>query len=137
MVKDDLVCCSKHDAALGELIGNSPLLLSELAKIPKIARAEATVLILGETGTGKEICARIIHRLSPRAAKPFSAINCGAMPVELLDNELFGHRAGAFTGADGPALGIIGQAEGGTLFLDEIDSLAWTGQAKLLRDLQE
>ena len=102
-----------------------------------MAKHDASILILGETGTGKELCARAIHRFSPRASKPFVAVNCGAIPVELAENELFGHIPGAFTGADSPQPGLIREANYGTLFFDEIDSLPLLVQVKLLRFLQE
>ena len=94
-------------------------------------------MISGETGTGKEVCARAIHYLSTRSAKPFIAVNCGAIPADLVENELFGHERGAFTDARESQQGLIAEAEGGTLFLDEIDSLPLLAQVKLLRFLQE
>ena len=121
---------------LQELIGQSPLLVSETSKIPVVARSEASVLISGETGTGKEMVARMIHYLSPRAGKPFVPVNCGAIPVELFENELFGHDKGAFTGANVACDGLIQEAEGGTLFLDEVNSMPLMAQVKLLRFLQ-
>ncbi|MGA3114446.1 MAG: sigma-54 dependent transcriptional regulator [Syntrophobacteraceae bacterium] len=126
----------------GELIsqslaGRNPAFLEEIRKIPQIARCAASVLISGETGTGKGVCARLIHRLGKRANKPLVSINCGALPPELAENELFGHRNGAFTGATAIKKGLIGEAEGGSLFLDEIDSLPYSAQVKLLRFLQE
>jgi len=121
---------------LQELIGQSPLFVSETSKIPVVARSEASVLISGETGTGKEMVARMIHYLSPRAGKPFVPVNCGAIPVELFENELFGHDKGAFTGANVACDGLIQEAEGGTLFLDEVNSMPLMAQVKLLRFLQ-
>src|SRR5262249_17384304 len=97
----------------------------------------ANVLILGETGTGKELCARAIHYLSPRARFPFVPVNCGAIPQELAENELFGHEQGAFTGAATAKPGLIQEADGGTLLLDEIDSLPWQTKPNLLRFLKE
>jgi DNA-binding NtrC family response regulator len=118
-------------------VGQSPALLAELRKLPRFAPTDACVLILGETGTGKELCARAVHHLSRRSDGPFVALNTGAIPAELIENELFGHDAGAYTSARGPQRGLIAEAEGGTLFLDEIDTLPLAAQVKLLRFLQE
>jgi two-component system, NtrC family, response regulator GlrR len=122
---------------LRQLIGQSPVFLAETGKIPLLARSDISVLIAGETGTGKEVVARFIHYLSPRAGKPFVPVNCGAIPLELLENELFGHDKGAFTGASGSRAGLIQEADKGTLFLDEVDSLPLLAQVKLLRFLQD
>jgi Response regulator containing CheY-like receiver, AAA-type ATPase, and DNA-binding domains len=122
---------------LQHIIGKDPAFLAEIQKIPRVAKSDATVLISGETGTGKEVCARAIHYLSPRADKPFIPVNCGAIPTELLENELFGHKPGAFTSATSSQQGLIQEAAGGTLFLDEIDCLSLPAQVKLLRFLQE
>jgi two-component system response regulator GlrR len=119
------------------LIGESPAFLEAVNKVPAVAQCNANVLISGETGTGKEVCARAIHQLSPRSIHPFIAINCGAIPIELVENELFGHERGAYTNASSSQMGQIQAAEGGTLFLDEIDSLPLLAQVKLLRFLQE
>ena len=121
---------------LQQLIGQSPSFLAETAKIPLIAKSDTSVLISGETGTGKEVVGRAIHYLSPRAGKPFVPVNCGAIPVELIENELFGHERGAYTGAGGSRVGLIQEAEQGTLFLDEVNSLPLLAQVKLLRFLQ-
>jgi two-component system response regulator GlrR len=118
-------------------VGRDPAFLAEVRKIPVVARRDTGVLILGETGTGKELFAQAIHAHSPRAAKPFIAVNCGAIPVELAESELFGHERGAFTGAAMARFGMIEAAEGGTLFLDEIACLPLLAQTKLLRFLQE
>lgn len=107
------------------------------AKLPLIASCNANVLISGETGTGKEVCARAVHYLSDRASRPWVAVNCGALPTELVENELFGHAKGAYTTAHAANAGLVRQAEGGTLFLDEVDSLPLPAQSKLLRFLQE
>ena len=120
-----------------KLIGQSPSFLSEVSKIPLVAKCDAGVLISGETGTGKELCARAIHNLSTRSGKPFIPVNCGAIPVELAENELFGHERGAYTNAATAQHGLIQEADGGTLFLDELDSLPLLAQVKLLRFLQE
>ncbi|NUO07524.1 MAG: sigma-54-dependent Fis family transcriptional regulator [Candidatus Brocadia sp.] len=122
---------------LQQIIGESPAFLAEIRKIPLVAKSDATVLITGETGTGKEVCARAIHYLCPRTDKPFIPVNCGAIPAELMENELFGHKPGAFTSATSSQPGLIQEATGGTIFLDEIDCLAAAAQAKLLRFLQE
>jgi DNA-binding NtrC family response regulator len=120
-----------------QLIGTSSAFTAETSKIPMVAKSDISVLISGETGTGKEMVGRAIHYLSPRAGKPFIPINCGAIPVELLENELFGHERGAFTGASGSRAGLIQEAENGTLFLDEVDTLPLLSQVKLLRFLQD
>ncbi|MGH9838857.1 MAG: sigma 54-interacting transcriptional regulator [Blastocatellia bacterium] len=119
------------------MIGESPAFLEAVNKIPLIAAYDATVLISGETGTGKEVCARSIHRFSQRANRGFVAVNCGSIPIDLVESELFGHERGAFTGAVSSKIGMIQEAEGGTLFLDELDSLPLLAQVKLLRFLQE
>ena len=121
---------------LQQIIGQSPALLAATAKIPMVAKADTSVLILGETGTGKEVVGRAIHYLSPRAGEPFVPVNCGAIPVEMIDNELFGHERGAFTGAGASRNGFIQEAEKGTLFLDEVNTLPLLAQVKLLRFLQ-
>lgn len=122
---------------LKQILGRSPAFLEALQRIPRLAQCDASVLITGETGTGKEMCARAIHQLGPRADKPFVAVNCGAIPPELVENELFGHAAGAFTGASCAVQGLVHDAEEGTLFLDEIDSLPAPTQVKFLRFLQD
>jgi DNA-binding NtrC family response regulator len=127
----------KETLGLKGFVGESPALLAEIRKIPIIARCDASALITGETGTGKELCARAVHYLSLRAGKPFVSVNCGAIPCDLVENELFGHEPGAYTGAMNSSSGLIQEAEGGTLFLDEIDSLPLLAQVKLLRFLQE
>src|SRR5689334_2864794 len=120
-----------------QLIGQSPIFLQQAQKISLIASCEANVLIVGETGTGKELYARAIHYGSARAGRPFMPVNCGAIPAELVENELFGHLRGAFTSASSLQVGLIEEANGGTLFLDEIDCLPIHAQVKLLRFLQE
>ena len=121
---------------LQQLLGKSPIFLEEIRKIPLIAKSDTSVLISGETGTGKEMVGRAIHYLSPRSSKSFVPVNCGAIPVELVENELFGHDRGAFTGAAGSRNGLIQEAEQGTLFLDEVNCLPLLAQVKLLRFLQ-
>ncbi|HEV2881023.1 MAG TPA: sigma-54 dependent transcriptional regulator [Pyrinomonadaceae bacterium] len=127
----------KEKLGLRQLVGESAAFQQEVKKIPLIANCDAGVLITGETGTGKELCARAIHYLSPRASRPFVPVNCGAIALELAENELFGHERGAFTGAFASQVGLVQMADAGTLFLDEIDCLAPGAQVKLLRFLQE
>jgi DNA-binding NtrC family response regulator len=119
------------------LIGNSPEMDALRKLIGQIAGSDSNVLILGETGTGKELVARTIHNMSPRGAKRFLAINCGAFSEELLANELFGHEREAFTGARGFKRGLLEAAQGGTVLLDEIGDMPLSMQVKLLRVLQE
>ncbi|MDX2093831.1 MAG: sigma 54-interacting transcriptional regulator [Kofleriaceae bacterium] len=121
----------------GEIVGTSPPMQQVFRKVEKIAATDISVLITGETGTGKELIAREIHNRSPRAGKPFVTINCGAIPENLLESELFGHVKGAFTGAVANKLGKFQAADGGTLFLDEIGEMAIDLQVKLLRAIQE
>lgn len=119
------------------MLGTSPGMQEMFSSIRKVATTEAPVLVLGESGTGKEMAAKAVHRLSPRQDGPFVAINCGAIPENLLESELFGHEKGAFTGAHIQRRGRIENASGGTLFLDEIGELPLSLQVKLLRFLQE
>jgi two-component system response regulator GlrR len=123
--------------AFPEIVGRSRSMSTVLETVTKIARSESSVLINGDSGTGKELIARAIHRLSGRSHKPFIAINCSAIPENLLESELFGHEKGAFTGAVQRHHGVFARAEGGTLFLDEIGDMAPSLQSKLLRVLQE
>ncbi len=118
------------------LIGNTPAMQKVRMLIERVAPTNSTVLILGETGTGKELVARSVHDNSTRADMPFVAINCGALPETLIESELFGHRKGAFTGADDHRVGLFEVAHGGTIFLDEIGELPKAMQAKLLRVLE-
>src|SRR5580704_18599865 len=117
--------------------GTSPQIREVIGLLRQVAVYDSTVLILGESGTGKEVAARAIHELSPRRQRPFAAVNCGAIPADLLESELFGHEKGAFTGAVAARKGRFEVAEGGTLFLDEIGDMSPTMQVKLLRVLQE
>jgi two-component system response regulator GlrR len=127
----------ERESGLKQLIGRSPAFVAQVENIPSLAKCDANVLIVGETGTGKELYARGIHYCSGRAGRPFMPVNCGAIPVDLIENELFGHERGAFTSASNLQTGLIAEANGGTLFLDEIDSLPIMAQVKLLRFLQE
>ena len=122
---------------LDHIIGESPTFVALLKQIASVAKHDVCVLILGETGTGKEVFARAIHYCSQRSGKPFIPVNCGAIPVDLLENEFFGHESGAFTSANCPRRGILKEADGGTLFLDEVDCLPPLAQVKLLRFLQD
>lgn len=123
-------------AEIEGLVGRSPAFRTLIDQIRAVARCDGTVLVQGETGTGKELCARAIHQLSPRRPRPFCAINCGAIPKDLVGNELFGHRKAAFTGASASHVGLIAAAEGGTLLFDEVDSFGAGEQATLLRFVQ-
>jgi two-component system, NtrC family, response regulator AtoC len=124
-------------AGLDDIIGQSAAFREVMSLASRVAAYPTTVLLTGESGTGKEALARAIHRQSPRAAEPFVGINCGAIPENLLESELFGHEKGAFTGAERAREGLFAEADGGTLFLDEIGELPQSLQVKLLRALQE
>jgi DNA-binding NtrC family response regulator len=124
-------------ASFGLFIGASKLFVDVIEKIPRLSACDATVLISGETGTGKDLYARAIHYHGPRKGKPFVPVNCAALPDHLVENELFGHAKGAFTGAGQEHKGLLAEAEGGTLFLDEINSLNLSAQGKLLGFLQD
>lgn len=119
------------------VVGKNPAMQSVVEEARQTAQSSVTVLLLGETGTGKEVIARAIHRWSDRASRPFMVVNCGAMPENLLENELFGHERGAFTGATTRERGKIEAAEGGTVFLDEIGDMPLSLQSRLLRLLQD
>jgi len=127
----------RSEGHFSEIIGDSPSLTRALAQVSTVAASDATVLILGETGTGKELVARAIHGLSRRRSKNFVKINCAAIPTGLLESELFGHEKGAFTGAVSQKVGRMELADGGTLFLDEIGEISLELQPKLLRALQD
>ena len=120
-----------------QIVGNSPALESALEEVERVAPTDSTVLVLGETGTGKELIARAIHNMSKRCGRPFVKLNCAAIPFDLLESELFGHERGAFTGAVSQRIGRFEMADTGTLFLDEIGDLPLALQPKLLRVLQE
>jgi two-component system, NtrC family, response regulator AtoC len=119
------------------LIGDHPLIQKITQLIRKVAVTDATILIMGESGTGKELVARAVHALSSRADRPFIPVNCGAIPAELLESEMFGHERGAFTGAVGARAGMFQLANGGTIFLDEVGEMSGNLQVKLLRVLQD
>jgi formate hydrogenlyase transcriptional activator len=136
--------CGDHNSNQGsrprkfeQLIGKSPALEAVLEGVKRVAPTSSTVLIQGETGTGKELIARAIHNISPRCGRPFIKLNCAAIPLDLLESELFGHEKGAFTGAIAQKLGRFELADKGTLFLDEVGDIPAPLQPKLLRILQE
>ena len=133
MLQDEIVQRSIYE----EIVGSSPSLQKVLSAIDKVARTDSTVLVTGETGTGKELVAHAIHRRSPRAARALVKVNCAALPSELIASELFGHEKGAFTGALQQRIGRFEAANGGTIFLDEIGELKPEMQIALLRVLQE
>ncbi|WP_275554703.1 two-component system response regulator GlrR [Mixta sp. Marseille-Q2659] len=128
---------ASNDTWREAIVTRSPLMQRLLEQAHMVAQSDVSVLINGQSGTGKEVLAKAIHAASPRAGKPFIAINCGALPEQLLESELFGHARGAFTGAVSAREGLFQAAEGGTLFLDEIGDMPQTLQVKLLRVLQE
>jgi len=119
------------------LIGEHPLIQKIMMLVKKVAVTDATILIMGESGTGKELVARAIHTSSVRVDRPFIPVNCGAIPAELLESEIFGHERGAFTGAIGARAGMFQLANGGTIFLDEVGEMSPPSQVKLLRVLQD
>ncbi|MBP6627805.1 MAG: sigma 54-interacting transcriptional regulator [Kofleriaceae bacterium] len=134
---DDLTLDQWRAAFASDIVGSSPELISALELVRQVAGTECSVLITGETGTGKELFAHAVHRSSERRKGPFIAVNCAAIPDSLLETELFGHLRGAFTGAAGARAGKFAAAQGGTLFLDEIGDLPLAAQAKLLRVLEQ
>jgi DNA-binding NtrC family response regulator len=125
------------ELGLAQVVGSAPAFLEVLANLARMGPSDAPVLISGETGTGKEVCARAIHLLSRRRHGPFIPVDCGAIPEHLAESELFGHARGAFTDAHRDHKGLVSLADGGTLFLDEIDTLSLSTQAKFLRFIQE
>ena len=146
----DLVQRALHQSALqtqattppaasddGDMVGVSEAMRQVLKRIGQVAASDASVLVLGETGTGKELVARALHRNSVRASQPFVGVNCAAIPAELMESELFGHVKGAYSGATSDRMGRFREAHGGTLFLDEIGDMGLATQAKMLRVLQE
>jgi len=134
---EKLIRSVRDTRALSTLIGEAPAFLKVISQLLAVAHSDGTVLITGETGTGKELAARAIHYLSDRAAFPFVAVNCGSLPDTLLENELFGHERGAFTDAGAGRPGLVSQAEKGTIFLDEIEMLTPRAAVALLRVLQD
>src|SRR5690349_20065414 len=132
-----LIPVEAHNASQSELLGNSPAMIEVVKTAARVAVTDLPVMIRGESGVGKELIARLIHRRSPRADRPFVAVNCGALPDTLLESELFGHTRGAFTGADSARRGLFEEADGGTLLLDEVTETSPQFQVKLLRVLQE
>jgi formate hydrogenlyase transcriptional activator len=128
---------SSYERKFEQVIGNSPALESVLDQVERVAPTDSTVLIQGETGTGKELIAHAIHNLSSRCGRPFIRLNCAAIPLDLLESELFGHEKGAFTGAIAQKIGRFELADKGTLFLDEVGDIPPALQPKLLRVLQE
>jgi transcriptional regulator with GAF, ATPase, and Fis domain len=139
LYKENLVLRDEVDrtSMFEEIVGTSPALHPVLSRVAKVARTDSTVLITGETGTGKELVARAIHRRSARGSRTFVSVNCAAVPRELIASELFGHDKGAFTGATQRRLGRFELAHGGTIFLDEVGELPMETQVALLRVLQE
>jgi transcriptional regulator with PAS, ATPase and Fis domain len=135
--KDIVTTTNGTPEAHSYLIGEHPLIQKIALLVKKVAATEATILIMGESGTGKELVARAIHASSPRGDRPFIPVNCGAIPAELLESEMFGHERGAFTGAIGQRAGMFQLANGGTIFLDEVGEMNPTLQVKLLRVLQD
>lgn len=129
-----LRCAAPDDEGM---IGNAPVFRSAMRLLGRLAGCDATVLVEGETGTGKELAARWLHRHGARSSAPFVPVNCGAIPEQLVESELFGHGRGAFTDAKDASAGIVGVADGGTLFLDEVDALSPKTQVALLRFLQD
>jgi two-component system response regulator GlrR len=132
-----LIARITEGVGLRTIVGESPVFVAEVKKLARIALCGAPVLIRGESGTGKEVFARAIHYLGERAGKSFVPVNCGAIPEQLVESELFGHQRGAFTGAVRDRIGLVEEADGGTMFLDEVDSLPIASQVKLLRFLQD
>src|SRR5215467_19052 len=120
---DRIVDTLRDKQALAKMVGTAPAFVEAVKNLPSIAKSNVSVLITGDTGTGKELVARATHYLSNRVAYPFVPLNCGSFPDGLMEVELFGHERGAFTGAHTHRKGLLEQAEGGTLFLDEVDTL--------------
>src|SRR4029077_16804188 len=136
MTNLELIPVDRVGTATNGIIGNSPGMQWVLAEVKRVAATDSTVLVLGETGTGKELIAHAIHDLSSRSGRPFASLSCAAIPFDLLESELFGHEKGAFTGAFAQKIGRFEMADTGTLFLDEIGDLPPALQPKLLRVVQ-
>jgi DNA-binding NtrC family response regulator len=135
--RDGRISVAPDSLSADQLVGKSPAWIEAFKRVGQVAQTDLTVLLEGETGTGKEVVAKVIHRSSLRSKKVFVAVNCAAIPEDLVESELFGHERGSFTGAASQRIGSFEQAEGGTLFLDEIGELPFAVQPKLLRVLQE
>jgi DNA-binding NtrC family response regulator len=134
---DGLVRRLRDGHVQARLVGAAPAFVTSIAQLPAVARSDAAALLSGETGTGKELVARAIHYMSDRGPGPFVAVNCGALPDTLIEDELFGHERGAFTDAQHRRIGLVAHAEKGTLFLDEVATLSSRAQIALLRMLQD
>lgn len=137
LIESALRATSKQERPTSGLVGESLVIRDIRSKVEKLARSQAPVYVSGESGVGKELVARMIHDQGPRATQPFVPVNCGAIPQDLMESELFGHRKGSFTGAAADKQGLFQAAEGGTLFLDEVAELPLNMQVKLLRAIQE
>src|SRR5579859_7687430 len=139
LLRENLLLREEYTVRYGfpRIIGEHPSMQASTMQVQRVAATDSTILLLGESGTGKELFARAIHGLSPRRTQPFVALNCAAIPEGLVENELFGHERGAFTGAGAKKVGKLDLAHRGTLFLDEIGELPLAIQAKLLRVLEE
>ncbi|HRZ35782.1 MAG TPA: sigma-54 dependent transcriptional regulator [Candidatus Paceibacterota bacterium] len=134
---ESTLCRLRTKHGLAPIVGDNPAFVELVRQLPVLARCDACLLLTGETGSGKDLFARAVHYLGPRAGKPFVTVNCGAIPSDLVENELFGHEPGAYTSATASRRGVIPEADHGTLFLDEIDCLTPLAQVKLLRFLQD
>lgn len=137
ITSSQMAATESSSESTGKIIGTSESILALKKSIKKLARSQAPVYISGESGSGKELVARSVHELGPRAHNPFVAVNCGAIPSELMESEFFGHKKGSFTGANQDKQGLFQAADGGTLFLDEVADLPLDMQVKLLRAIQE
>jgi two-component system nitrogen regulation response regulator NtrX len=136
-LREENITLKREFQRRAEVIGEHPQILEIMETVKKVASTNARVLVMGENGTGKEMIARALHEMSPRAKEPFVEVNCAAIPEELIESELFGHEKGSFTGAVSRRVGKFQLADGGTLFLDEVGDMSLNAQAKVLRVLQE